>query len=75
MTTEQAVKAIESHLDEYIDEIPKKLLDKISDIINCTRLIIRKEIILVNRQKSRDLLGLNFGCLKNWPLGSLTTSF
>lgn len=53
MTTEQAVKIIASHLEPYIDEIPKRLLDKIGDIINQTRTIIRKEIILEDRKPDR----------------------
>jgi hypothetical protein len=48
MTTEQAVKAIESHLIQYFDEVPERLLVKIKDIINQTRTIIKKEIISEN---------------------------
>lgn len=53
MTTEQAVKAIASHLEPYIDDIPQKLLDNIGQIINRTRTIIRKEIIVEDRKPQR----------------------
>lgn len=53
MTTEQAVKIIASHLEPYIDDIPQNLLNKITDIINKTRLIIRKEIIVEDRKQER----------------------
>lgn len=56
MTTEQAVKAIASHLDPYIDEVPEILLKHIEKIINRTRTIIKKEIIFENRgNESADL--------------------
>ncbi len=48
MTTEQAVKAIQSHLAEHIEEVPERLLENIKDIINSTRLIIKKEVICEN---------------------------
>jgi hypothetical protein len=48
MTTEQAVKAIQSHLAEHIEEVPERLLENIKDIINTTRLIIKKEVICEN---------------------------
>lgn len=53
MTTEQAVKAIESHLDYYLDPVPQKLLNNIERIINSTRTIIRKEVIMPNRIKEK----------------------
>lgn len=56
MTTEQAVKAIASHLEPYIDEVPDVLLKHIEKIINHTRTIIKKEIIFENRgDESPDL--------------------
>lgn len=48
MTTEQATKAIQSHLNEYMDEVPERLLYYINDIINKTRIIIKKEYIVEN---------------------------
>jgi hypothetical protein len=48
MTTEQAVKAIQSHLAEHIEEVPERLLKNIKDIINSTRIIIRKKVICEN---------------------------
>lgn len=50
MTTEQAVKAIKTHLDMYIEEVPDRLLNTISEIINKTRTIIHKEIIMEDRK-------------------------
>lgn len=56
MTTEQAVKAIASHLQPHIDEIPESLLKHIEKIINRTRTIIKKEIVFENRiDQSPDL--------------------
>lgn len=51
MTTEQAVKAIESHLDYYMKHVPKMLLKDIANIINHTKTIVRREVILPERQK------------------------
>jgi hypothetical protein len=45
MTIQQAVKAIESHLEAYIDEVPEKLLKKIHDIILSAKRVVEKEII------------------------------
>ena len=49
MTTEQAVKIIKSNLEVFMDSVPQPLLDKIESVINKTRTIIQKEIILENR--------------------------
>ena len=49
MTTEQAVKIIKINLELFIDSVPQPLLDKIEHIINKTRTIVQKEIILENR--------------------------
>lgn len=46
MTTEQAMKAIGSHLEPYMKHVPQKLLNNIEKIINSTRTILKKEIIL-----------------------------
>jgi hypothetical protein len=56
MTTEQAVKAIGSHLEPYIEDIPERLLDNIRYIINNTRLIIKKEVILENLKNEKPNL-------------------
>ena len=53
MTTEQAVKAIESHLKPHMEEVPEYLLNHIEGIINKTRTIIKKEIILENRTEEK----------------------
>lgn len=49
MTTEQAVKIIKSNLELFMDDVPQPLLDKIESVINKTRTIVQKEIILENR--------------------------
>jgi len=49
MTTEQAVKVIKINLEIFMDSVPQPLLDKIESVINKTRTIVRKEIILENR--------------------------
>lgn len=46
MTTEQAVKAINTHLETYMPRVPKVLLNNIERIINETRTIIKREIIM-----------------------------
>lgn len=56
MTTEQAVKAIASHLQPYINDVPDYLLSNIEKIINRTKTIIKKEIVFENRgDQSPDL--------------------
>ena len=49
MTTEQAVKIIKENLEIFMDRVPQPLLDKIESVINKTRTIVQKEIILENR--------------------------
>jgi hypothetical protein len=49
MTTEQAIKIIKSNLELFMDDVPQPLLDKIESVINKTRTIVQKEIILENR--------------------------
>lgn len=49
MTTEQAVKIIKINLEVFMDSVPQPLLDKIESVINKTRTIVQKEIILENR--------------------------
>lgn len=51
MTTEQAVKAIESHLSYYMKHVPKMLLKDIAGIITHTKTVLRREVILPDRQK------------------------
>jgi len=46
MTTEQAVKIIGSYLEPYMHNVPQSLLDKIESVINRTRTIVKKEVIL-----------------------------
>lgn len=49
MTTEQAVNAINTHLERYMQRVPKPLLNNIERIINQTRTIIQREVILPER--------------------------
>jgi chromosomal replication initiation ATPase DnaA len=56
MTTEQAVKAIASHLEVHLHSVPQSLLDKITSIINRTRTIVKKEVILQNLKSERPNL-------------------
>ena len=56
MTTDQAVKAISSHLEVYMHSVPESLQNKIGNIINRTRTVVKKEVILANRQKKRPNL-------------------
>jgi hypothetical protein len=53
MTIDQAVKAIGSHLEPYMDEVPERLLNTIRDIIMTTRRVVEKQVILqkLNWQK------------------------
>jgi hypothetical protein len=53
MTTEQAVKVIKINLEIFMDSVPQPLLDKIESVINKTRTIVRKEIILENRLEEK----------------------
>ena len=53
MTTEQAMKAIQSHLIEHFEEVPERLLINIREIINETRTIIKKEIICENLKNEK----------------------
>jgi len=53
MTTEQAVKAIASHLEVHLHSVPQSLLDKITSIINRTRTIVKKEVILQDLKHER----------------------
>jgi len=53
MTTEQAVKIIKTNLELFMDSVPQPLLDKIESVINKTRTIIQKEIILENRLEEK----------------------
>ena len=46
MTTEQAVKIIKENLEIFMDRVPQPLLDKIESVINRTRTVVQKEIIL-----------------------------
>ena len=46
MTTEQAIKAIGSHLDPYMNHIPQSLLNNIEKVIKSTRTILKKEVIV-----------------------------
>jgi hypothetical protein len=46
MTIDQAVKAIGSHLEPYMDEVPERLLNTIRDIIMTTRRVVEKQVIL-----------------------------
>lgn len=46
MTTDQAVNAINTHLETYMSRVPKALLNNIERIINQTRTIIKREVIL-----------------------------
>ena len=53
MTTEQAVKIIKINLEVFMDSVPQPLLDKIESVINKTRTIVQKEIILENRLEEK----------------------
>ena len=53
MTTEQAVKVIKINLEIFMDSVPQPLLDKIESVINKTRTIVQKEIILENRLEEK----------------------
>lgn len=49
MTIEQAMKIIKENLELFMDRVPQPLLLKIEEVINKTRTIVQKEIILENR--------------------------
>ena len=49
MNTEQAINAINTHLEHYMQRVPKALLNNIERIINQTRTIIKREVILPQR--------------------------
>jgi len=51
MTIDQAVRAIESHLKGYIDEVPDNLLRKIHHIILSAKRVVEREIVM---QDQRD---------------------
>jgi hypothetical protein len=51
MTTQQALNAIESHLERYIDDVPQRLLNKIAEVITQTKTIVKREVILPDRSK------------------------
>jgi hypothetical protein len=53
MTTEQAVKIIGSYLEPYMNNVPEILLDKIESVINRTRIVVQKEIIVENRLEEK----------------------
>ena len=51
MTTEQALKAIASHIEPYFEPVPQRLLNNIAQIINQTRTIVRREVVMPDRKK------------------------
>jgi hypothetical protein len=53
MTTEQAVKIIKENLEIFMDRVPQPLLDKIESVINRTRTVVQKEIIVENRLEEK----------------------
>jgi hypothetical protein len=53
MTTEQAVKIIKENLEIFMDRVPQPLLYKIESVINRTRTVIQKEIIVENRLEEK----------------------
>jgi hypothetical protein len=53
MTTEQAVKIIKINLEVFMDSVPQPLLDKIESVINRTRTVVQKEIIVENRLEEK----------------------
>jgi hypothetical protein len=53
MTTEQAVKIIKQNLEIFMDRVPQPLLDKIESVINRTRTVVQKEIIVENRLEEK----------------------
>jgi hypothetical protein len=56
MTTEQAVKIIKENLEIFMDQVPQPLLDKIESVINRTRTVVQKEIIVENRLEEKPEL-------------------